>query len=76
MVAGGKTMAVTVSIGVATAGHGEIGITGMIERADNALYQAKRAGRDRYSVDRAVGVQVPEAALEAIGPPVAASREP
>ena len=76
MVAGGKTMAVTVSIGVATAGHGEIGITGMIERADNALYQAKRAGRDRCSVDGAVEVQAPETAREPIGPPVAAISEP
>jgi hypothetical protein len=48
----------------------------MIERADNALYQAKRAGRDRCSVDGAVEVPAPETAREPIGPPVAAISEP
>ena len=76
LVAGGRTIAVTVSVGVASAGHGEIGITGMIERADNALYQAKRAGRDRYVVDGAVAVPVAEAELQAIGPPLPAVRQP
>ena len=72
MVAGGKTIAVTVSVGVASAEHAEIGITGLIERADNALYQAKRAGRDRCSVDGAAEGAVAEAAVQAIGPPAAA----
>ena len=49
MVAGGKTIAVTVSVGVAAAGPAELGVTSLIERADDALYQAKRAGRDRCS---------------------------
>ena len=71
MVAGGKTIAVTVSVGVASAEHAEIGITGLIERADNALYQAKRDGRDRCSVDGAAEGPVTEAALQAIGPPAA-----
>jgi diguanylate cyclase (GGDEF)-like protein len=76
MVAGGKTIAVTVSVGVASAEHAEIGITGLIERADNALYQAKRAGRDRCSVDGAAAVPVAEAARQAIGPPAAAIPKP
>ena len=50
MVNGGKTIPVTVSIGVAEASPTELGVTGFIERADSALYQAKRAGRDRCTV--------------------------
>ncbi|MEO8680675.1 MAG: GGDEF domain-containing protein [Vicinamibacterales bacterium] len=50
MVAGGKTFPVTVSIGVAEAGPGELGVTTLIARADEALYQAKRDGRDRCRV--------------------------
>jgi diguanylate cyclase (GGDEF)-like protein len=72
MVAGEKTIAVTVSVGVASAAHGEIGITGMIERADNALYEAKRAGRDRCRVDGASELPAAEAAGPAPAPPAAA----
>ncbi|MDO8678995.1 MAG: GGDEF domain-containing protein [Acidobacteriota bacterium] len=49
MVAGDRTFPVTLSIGVVTAGGDELGITALIERADAALYQAKRDGRDRIS---------------------------
>jgi PleD family two-component response regulator len=38
---------VTVSVGVAVAGSGDIAIPGLVERADQALYRAKRLGRDR-----------------------------
>jgi diguanylate cyclase (GGDEF)-like protein/PAS domain S-box-containing protein len=38
---------VTTCIGIAFA-SGEIGSTELLRRADSALYQAKRAGRDRY----------------------------
>jgi diguanylate cyclase (GGDEF)-like protein len=38
---------VTVSVGVAVAGSGQIAIPGLVERADQALYRAKRLGRDR-----------------------------
>jgi diguanylate cyclase (GGDEF)-like protein len=41
------TLSVTVSIGVAVARPGETGIADMIRRADHALYEAKRAGRNR-----------------------------
>lgn len=49
MLAGDRTIPVTVSIGVAIAGADELGVTGLIERADAALYEAKRGGRDRTS---------------------------
>jgi diguanylate cyclase (GGDEF)-like protein len=38
---------VTVSIGVAVAGPDQVAIPGLVERADQALYRAKRLGRDR-----------------------------
>lgn len=38
---------VTVSVGVAVAGDDHIGIPELVERADKALYRAKRLGRDR-----------------------------
>jgi diguanylate cyclase (GGDEF)-like protein len=38
---------VTVSVGVAVAGAGQVAIPGLVERADQALYRAKRLGRDR-----------------------------
>jgi len=38
---------VTVSIGVAVAGPGGLPIGKLVERADGALYRAKRQGRDR-----------------------------
>jgi diguanylate cyclase (GGDEF)-like protein len=50
IVAGDKTIPVRVSVGVAAAGPGDLGVTALIERADDALYQAKRAGRDRCGV--------------------------
>lgn len=49
VVSGGKTIAVTVSVGVATSGPAEPGVASLIERADAALYRSKRAGRDRCS---------------------------
>ena len=38
---------VTVSVGVAVAGSNQVAIPGLVERADQALYRAKRLGRDR-----------------------------
>lgn len=43
-----RTVAITASLGVATTVDGEIDVTALIERADQALYQAKRAGRNRF----------------------------
>ena len=50
MNAGGRTVPVTISVGVAAAGPAELGVTALIERADHALYQAKRAGRNQVAV--------------------------
>lgn len=49
MVAGDRTIPVTISIGVVKADSDELGITGLLERADAALYQSKRGGRNRSS---------------------------
>lgn len=67
MVAGSKTIAVTVSMGIATAGPAELGVTALIERADGALYRSKAAGRDRCTVAGPASVSdVHPAALPAI----------
>ena len=50
MVGGGKTFPVAVSVGIAEAGLAELGATGFIGRADDAMYQAKREGGDRCHV--------------------------
>ncbi len=47
---GGRTIAVTVSIGVATVSIRDPDIQATIARADAALYDAKAHGRDRVSV--------------------------
>jgi PleD family two-component response regulator len=76
MVAGGETIPVTVSVGIATAGPAELGVTGFIERADGALYQAKRAGRDRCST---AGAPVPlpgASGPQALGMPATPFRRP
>jgi diguanylate cyclase (GGDEF)-like protein len=78
MVAGGKTIAVTVSVGVAAAGPAELGVTSLIERADGALYQAKRAGRDRVGVagEPVAAFAAPEPEPEPVGLPATASGRP
>ncbi|HEY8585377.1 MAG TPA: GGDEF domain-containing protein [Rhodanobacter sp.] len=43
----GETLHLTVSIGAAVALPGDRDVDGVLRRADMALYQAKRAGRDR-----------------------------
>lgn len=55
MVAGDHTVAVTASFGVTTANQAELGVTALIERADQALYQAKRAGRNQSCVAGSTG---------------------
>jgi len=48
--AGEHTIAITASLGVTTAGSGESIVTNLVDRADAALYEAKRLGRNRFSV--------------------------
>lgn len=43
-------LSVTISVGVATLGVDAQDIAGLIEKADSALYEAKRLGRDRVAV--------------------------
>jgi diguanylate cyclase (GGDEF)-like protein len=47
---GGRNLQITASIGVATAVPGELDVMALLARADEALYQAKRAGRNRWCV--------------------------
>lgn len=47
---GARTIAVTVSIGVASRRAGDASPTEMMKRADEAVYQAKAAGRNRVIV--------------------------
>jgi diguanylate cyclase (GGDEF)-like protein len=54
----GRQVAVTASLGVATAIPGEIDPTACIQRADRALYAAKRAGGNRVAVEESP-VEVP-----------------
>lgn len=62
IVAGGKTIPITVSIGIAAVGPNDLGVAALIERADKALYQAKHDGRDRWSIG------APAPLLAALGP--------
>ena len=50
-----RTLSVTVSVGGALAGPNDRDIQDVIERADDALYRAKAAGRNRVIVD---GLQI------------------
>ena len=68
MVADGEAIPVTVSIGVAEAGPEELGVAGLIGRADDALYQAKQEGRDRCNVAGAPGASVAAAEPQGIDP--------
>jgi diguanylate cyclase (GGDEF)-like protein len=58
MVLDGKTIPVTVSVGIATAAPADLVFATLIQRADDALYQAKRAGRDRCSAAAAPAASV------------------
>jgi diguanylate cyclase (GGDEF)-like protein len=50
LAAGEHVVSATVSVGVAAAMPGELNPEALIARVDDALYQAKRAGRNRYVV--------------------------
>jgi diguanylate cyclase (GGDEF)-like protein len=44
-------LSITISIGVASLGTDAVDAAGLVERADFALYEAKRLGRDRVAAD-------------------------
>ena len=50
MVSDGKTIPVTISVGVASALREELATAALVGRADEALYEAKRAGRNQCAV--------------------------
>jgi diguanylate cyclase (GGDEF)-like protein len=59
----GEKVPITVSIGVAGANNGTLGIEALLQCADHALYEAKGAGRDRVTVWRPpVPADLPQAA--------------
>ena len=74
MVAGDRTVPVTLSVGIAAAGPAELGVTAFIDRADEALYRAKRAGRDRYVVADAAADSAREMERHEIGSPATGVR--
>ncbi len=47
IVVAGQTINITVSVGVTTYGVGDRSLSSVLERADQALYQAKREGRNQ-----------------------------
>jgi len=47
---GQDSLSVTISVGVATIGVDAEDVPGLIEKADGALYEAKRLGRDRVAM--------------------------
>jgi diguanylate cyclase (GGDEF)-like protein len=49
---GGAPIHITVSIGVAAFGHDAVDVASLLEKADHALYEAKRSGRDRVAAVR------------------------
>jgi diguanylate cyclase (GGDEF)-like protein/PAS domain S-box-containing protein len=65
----GTRLTVTASLGGAVAQAGE-GPAELFVRADRALYQSKRAGRDRFTLDRAVETAAPRLAVPPLPDPV------
>lgn len=51
----GKQLSIGASVGVALARHGDDSVQALAQRADVALYQAKRAGRGRFEMAAAEG---------------------
>ncbi|HJZ22424.1 MAG TPA: GGDEF domain-containing protein, partial [Bradyrhizobium sp.] len=62
--AGEEKISVTVSIGVATATLSMSGIGALMKRADAAMYEAKRSGRDRVVAAQVAPVEIVGVAAE------------
>ena len=48
------SLTITVSIGVASVDSDAIGVEGLLKRADDALYHAKKTGRNRVVLNRRI----------------------
>ena len=67
----GNTVRYSVSIGVATLGADETGIDALLHRADQALYQAKKTGRDKVCIaESGADVRVGELMPASINPAI------
>jgi diguanylate cyclase (GGDEF)-like protein len=56
----GKVVHMTVSTGIATANNDDVSVDTLLERADKALYEAKRSGRDKVCLaEEALPVEEP-----------------
>jgi diguanylate cyclase len=64
---GAPALRTTLSIGIAIADGDATGVNAWIHAADHAMYQSKRAGRDRATVAAAAAAAVPEPALRRAG---------
>ena len=62
-----QTLRITASIGVAFGQSGEHSASQFLARADSALYQVKRRGRDGYFGEEAPEAPLPAAALGSVG---------
>jgi diguanylate cyclase (GGDEF)-like protein len=49
-----EPIVVTISVGVASASPGELDVSALLDRADQSLYRAKQAGRNRVALPVAV----------------------
>jgi len=49
-----ESLSITVSIGVASVDSDAIGVEGLLKRADDALYHAKKTGRNRVVLNRRI----------------------
>ena len=68
-VRGGQLASTTVSAGIATYPNGASGEEELVERSDDALYESKRAGRNRVSRFQGVQIGMAGAAEAELAPP-------
>jgi diguanylate cyclase (GGDEF)-like protein len=68
----GGHLAITISIGAAVASSSRVGPAGIMKRADEALYAAKRAGRNCVRTASASSPSAHEEAIERVAAPAIA----